>query len=209
MAIHPKLHPHSPHQANLTTQQAHAISSWTEQATESLESLSISGTHENSTAGGAANVTPRQTSAPLLIPIDDEQLPNAGVAARVRPATKVETQRVIPSAYGRRETLHRDSLKRRDALLKGKEGSRRRQRWENGSCFSFLPLGRTPQIFWKFNNFYVLSGAKLTVFYSRSAHQQSLGTSSVCQRLADSAILPSSWHGSLLPGSSLGCALCA
>jgi len=26
----------------------------------------------------------------------------------------------------------RDSMKRRDALLKGKEGSRRRQRWENG-----------------------------------------------------------------------------
>jgi hypothetical protein len=25
-------------------------------------------------------------------------------------------------------------MKRRDALLKGKEGSRRRQRWENGEC---------------------------------------------------------------------------
>lgn len=33
-----------------------------------------------------------------------------------------------------REPLRRDSLKRREALLKGKEGSRRRQRWENGSC---------------------------------------------------------------------------
>lgn len=32
----------------------------------------------------------------------------------------------------RRESLQRDSLRRRDALLKGKEGSRRRQRWENG-----------------------------------------------------------------------------
>ena len=32
-----------------------------------------------------------------------------------------------------REPLRRDSLKRRDALLKGKEGSRRRTRWENGS----------------------------------------------------------------------------
>jgi len=29
--------------------------------------------------------------------------------------------------------LHRDSQKRREALLKGKEGSRRRQRWENGT----------------------------------------------------------------------------
>ncbi|KAH8593509.1 R3H-associated N-terminal domain-containing protein [Bisporella sp. PMI_857] len=31
----------------------------------------------------------------------------------------------------RKEPLRRDSLKRREALLKGKEGSRRRQRWEN------------------------------------------------------------------------------
>ncbi|KAG9244680.1 R3H-associated N-terminal domain-containing protein [Calycina marina] len=30
-----------------------------------------------------------------------------------------------------KEPLRRDSMKRRDALLKGKEGSRRRQRWEN------------------------------------------------------------------------------
>src|SRR6266536_1521495 len=32
----------------------------------------------------------------------------------------------------RKESIRRDSQKRRDALLKGKEGSRRRQRWENG-----------------------------------------------------------------------------
>jgi R3H-associated N-terminal domain len=32
------------------------------------------------------------------------------------------------------EPRRRDSLKRREALLKGKEGSRRRQRWENGKA---------------------------------------------------------------------------
>lgn len=32
----------------------------------------------------------------------------------------------------RKEPLRRDSQNRREALLKGKEGSRRRQRWENG-----------------------------------------------------------------------------
>jgi hypothetical protein len=32
----------------------------------------------------------------------------------------------------RPKVLVRDSQKRREALLKGKEGSRRRQRWENG-----------------------------------------------------------------------------
>lgn len=31
------------------------------------------------------------------------------------------------------ELRRRDSLKRREALLKGKEGSRRRQKWENGT----------------------------------------------------------------------------
>ena len=36
------------------------------------------------------------------------------------------------AVYKRKEPLRRDSLKRREALLKGKEGSRRRQRWENG-----------------------------------------------------------------------------
>ena len=33
----------------------------------------------------------------------------------------------------RRPVLRRDSMNRREALLKGKEGSRRRHRWENGS----------------------------------------------------------------------------
>jgi hypothetical protein len=33
----------------------------------------------------------------------------------------------------------RDSMKRRDALLKGKEGSRRRQRWENGELAPSFP----------------------------------------------------------------------
>lgn len=136
MAIHPQLHPQSSQQNNLTPQQAHAISTWTEQATESLESLNIS---ENATASGTVNVAPRQASVPLLIPIDDQHHPNAS-SARVRPAAgaaRVETQRIIPPAYGRRDSLHRDSLKRREALLKGKEGSRRRQRWENGSYPTF------------------------------------------------------------------------
>lgn len=33
-----------------------------------------------------------------------------------------------------REPFRRDSLQGREAILKGKEGSRRRQRWENGLC---------------------------------------------------------------------------
>lgn len=36
----------------------------------------------------------------------------------------------------RRPLSRRDSMKRRDALLMGKEGSRRRQRWENSASAS-------------------------------------------------------------------------
>lgn len=45
-----------------------------------------------------------------------------------------------PSGYVRRrsdgEPRRRDSMKRREALLKGKEGSRRRQKWENGTSIA-------------------------------------------------------------------------
>ena len=37
----------------------------------------------------------------------------------------------VHTVYKRREPIRRDSLKRREALLKGKEGSRQRRRWEN------------------------------------------------------------------------------
>ena len=40
----------------------------------------------------------------------------------------------------RLKPLQRDSLTRRDALLRGKEGSRRRRRWENGSYQSIDAL---------------------------------------------------------------------
>jgi hypothetical protein len=39
----------------------------------------------------------------------------------------------LKAVRSRKEPLKRDSMKRREALLKGKEGSRRRQRWENGT----------------------------------------------------------------------------
>ena len=146
MAIHPKLHPHAAHQGTLTPQQAHSISTWTEQATESLQAINISSpTPDRVSTSGAVNVAPRQASVPLLIPIDDQFHPSGSATApRARPvagATKVEPQRVVPGSYGRREPLHRDSMKRREALLKGKEGSRRRQRWENGSYLIPQTLG--------------------------------------------------------------------
>lgn len=69
----------------------------------------------------------------LSIPLDD-QPPVTGTTHRVRvvgPAAE-ETRSAPTVNFRRREPLRRDSLKRREALIKGKDGSRRRQRWENG-----------------------------------------------------------------------------
>jgi len=89
------------------------IEAWTEETIESLRTVRIS---------SASIVSPRIArgpSAPLEISIDQEN-PTADA-----PATAHTT-------YKRREPLRRDSMNRREALLKGKEGSRRRQKWENG-----------------------------------------------------------------------------
>lgn len=89
------------------------IEAWTEQATVALGSVSIA------TPGDAV----RGTSVTLAIPLDEHDAPAQPVGASA--AAKEG------GYYRRKEPLRRDSLKRREALLKGKEGSRRRQRWEN------------------------------------------------------------------------------
>lgn len=74
-------------------------------ATSALQALSIS-------------PSARGTGVSLSIPLDDDE----DTRAKSPPKKK-------------KDALRRDSMKRRDALLKGKEGSRRRQRWENGRSF--------------------------------------------------------------------------
>ena len=83
------------------------IEAWTEQATQSLNAVSLS-------SNGV-----RGPSVSLAIDLDEKGASNDGGEH--------------PSVYRRREPMRRDSLKRREALLRGKEGSRRRTRWENGS----------------------------------------------------------------------------
>lgn len=112
-----------------------AISAWTEQAAASLEDLSIS---DANPAQGPAPGTPsraprssplRGTTVSLSIPLDDEPAP----APKVKILGTASGETNAPTvSFRRREPLRRDSLKRREALLKGKDGSRRRQRWENG-----------------------------------------------------------------------------
>ncbi|TWU72774.1 hypothetical protein ED733_003286 [Metarhizium rileyi] len=67
----------------------------------------------------------RGTGTPLSIPLDN----GATVTKQARVVTLDESadQDVFPH----RPPSRRDSMKRRDDLLKGKEGSRQRRRWEN------------------------------------------------------------------------------
>lgn len=91
---------------------------WTaDQATEVFSTLSL------------ANLRPaRGASVTIDIPLDDDEHD-----ATFPPRVKSEA---VHTVYKRREPIRRDSLKRREALLKGKEGSRRRQRWENDRLLS-------------------------------------------------------------------------
>jgi len=104
---------------DLTAPQAAApqpidIEAWTEQATAAMGSVAIS----------ATPAVVQETSVAFDIPLDEHDAP-------ARPAPTTTTQ--VHTVYKRKEPIRRDSLKRREALLKGKEGSRRRQRWENGT----------------------------------------------------------------------------
>ncbi|KAK2742540.1 hypothetical protein FQN55_007826 [Onygenales sp. PD_40] len=125
MAIHPTLNP----AGTLTPQQARDISTWSQQTSQSI--------HVAATGGDAISTARLPgTSVSLAIPLDDEHHPAEGLPLRVRTAPNAETIPIASATYRRREPLRRDSLKRRDALLKGKEGSRRRQRWENDRLLS-------------------------------------------------------------------------
>ena len=71
------------------------------------------------------HLSPGRGTTDLSIPLD----------ATVPPNQDKDDGTTLRTTYvPRRELGRRDSLKRRDALLKGKEGSRRRQRWENGTA---------------------------------------------------------------------------
>jgi hypothetical protein len=93
------------------------VNAWVDEAAGTLQSVSIT-----------PSKTTRGTSVTLAIPLDEHTSPHQ---QRVAPNEPTNTDHA-PVYKPRREPLRRDSLKRREALLKGKEGSRRRQRWENG-----------------------------------------------------------------------------
>ena len=106
-----------PPAASNTASAAVDVEAWTISA---LQSLSVS-----PVASGINH--------PLSIPLDEEQQSAAKPTVRIRDTRP--TDAITPP---RRPPSRRDSLKRREALLKGNEGSRQRRRWENGTP-SVLP----------------------------------------------------------------------
>ena len=94
------------------------IEAWTEESAQSLSMVALSSPR-----------LLRGTTASLAIPLDEPHASDTHEKAEVGRSNGHSSFAYRP----RREPLRRDSLERREALLKGKEGSRRRQRWENGS----------------------------------------------------------------------------
>lgn len=132
MAIHP---PTPPSAQAVAAAAAIDIEAWTEQATQALSAVAIS-----APAPGLI----RGTAVTLDIPLDEHEREHEHPARRPPPARGANTDAPAGQAARRREPPRRDSLRRREALLKGKEGSRRRQRWENGGCPLPLPLSPPP-----------------------------------------------------------------
>ena len=99
------------------------IDAWTVSA---LQSLSIS-------------PVARGIGSPLTIPIDELHAPAsrkpaaAGAALRAGVSFTEEGIAAAVSAAPGRPPSRRDSQRKREAVLKGKEGSRQRRRWENGT----------------------------------------------------------------------------
>ncbi|KAF1982618.1 hypothetical protein K402DRAFT_339953 [Aulographum hederae CBS 113979] len=118
MAIHPS-HPASSSGSQRTTLTPSEIEAWTTQAVQALNAVSL---NEAAPLRGA--------SVTLDIPLDATSQPARD------DEDKLDGAAVPMPRTPRREPMRRDSLKRREALLKGKEGSRRRQRWENDRLLS-------------------------------------------------------------------------
>jgi R3H-associated N-terminal domain len=125
MAVHPIIIP-APHDPS-AIQQSTNVAAWTEQATEALRTVNLS--------AEAAQQVHRGTSATLSVPLDERHEPVAHATAGSR-NIHCRGSRQVHTSYGRSEPMRRDSLRRRDALLKGKEGSRQRRRWENGTSLN-------------------------------------------------------------------------
>lgn len=119
--------PHALHQHSLSNASTVTvdIEAWTVAALESLSIAPIA----------------RGTGSALSIPLDADHKAQGSrddAAAAEMKLRGVAFGDTAGDAYGaaitppRRPPSRRDSMRKRDMLLKGKEGSRQRRRWENG-----------------------------------------------------------------------------
>lgn len=116
---------------SLDREQAANIEAWTEQATEALQSVSLN----PASAPAQQRIALPGTSVRLSIPLGGTRRPTTTLSDSDDGSSSAPTRRqrtTTNNAYGRQVPIRRDSLKSREALLKGKEGSRQRRRWENG-----------------------------------------------------------------------------
>jgi len=131
MAIYPTQHSARPSidAANTTLVD---VAAWTQDAIQAMGNMSLN-----------SSPTPliRGTSIGLHIPLDGDHngLAKGGDGQGVTAGEAVRGGYVL-----RRKSSNRDSLRRREELLKGKEGSRQRRRWENdrlmGNPYAEAPL---------------------------------------------------------------------
>lgn len=108
MAIYPPPGAKKSAISNRSYQQSLNIEVWAEETTRAVGALSLN-----------PPIRTRLSPEALTIPLEESE------------ASRQEND--ISARPPRREPVRRDSLNRREALLKGNEGSRRRKRWENGS----------------------------------------------------------------------------
>lgn len=97
------------------------VESWTaSQAADLLDTLAISPARHRA----GLNVT-------LDIPLDAHLHPPPADSDVLPAPPRPARSPAVHTVHKRREPVRRDSLKRREALLRGKEGSRRRRRYDN------------------------------------------------------------------------------
>ena len=116
MAIVPVMKPAWP--VARPAEAAATVKTRTEQATQALQAVDIT---------PKAPERVRGSTVRMSIPLDSAERP---ATDSEQPRPKTPTQ--VHTTYGQHKLIRRDSLDRREALLKGKEGSRQRRRWENG-----------------------------------------------------------------------------
>lgn len=97
------------------------VAAWTQNAIQAMNGLSLHSDPAKPTQGTAVGIS---------IPLDDEHGKGTANGEGITAGQAVREGYVL-----RRKSSQRDSMRRRDALLKGKEGSRQRRRWENGMTF--------------------------------------------------------------------------